>query len=129
MLYLDSSGIVKLVERESESAALIEVVRSAPALTSSALARAEVLRAIRRVRGSAARAEGALDAIALVPVDEGIIRTAAELDPVTLCTLDAIHLATALSLGSDISGLVTYDGRLARAATEAGLEVIAPGVR
>jgi hypothetical protein len=129
VLYLDSSGIVKLVEREPETAAMVEVVRSAPALTSSSLARTEVMRAIRRVRGSAVRAKNALDALALVPVDEGIIRAAAELDPVTLGTLDAIHLATALSLGSDISGLVTYDGRLARAATAAGIEVFTPGVR
>lgn len=112
--------------REPETAALIEFVRSASALTSSALARAEVMRAIRRVRRSAARAESTLDVIALVPIDDGIIRAAAELDPATLGTLGAIHLATALSLGSDISRLVTYDDRLTRAATAAGLEVIAP---
>jgi len=40
------------------------------------------------------------------------IRAAATLAPVTLRTLDAIYLATALSLGPDVSRLVTYDDRL-----------------
>jgi predicted nucleic acid-binding protein len=45
----------------------------------------------------------------------------------TLRTLDAIHVATALSLGADVSQLATYDDRLAQAAVEAGIDVIAPG--
>ena len=127
VLYLDSSAIVKLVSREPETPALVDVVRAAPALISSALARAEVVRAVRRVRGNVARAEGVLDAIAVVPIDDGIIRSAAALDPVTLRTLDAIHVATALSLGTDLSQLATYDGRLAEAAVGAGIDVISPG--
>jgi predicted nucleic acid-binding protein len=127
VLYLDSSAIVKLVEPEPETPVLLEVARSAPALVSSALARAEVIRAIRRVGGDTARANSALDTIALVPIDDGIVRAAAELDPATMRTLDAIHLATALSLGSDVSQLVAYDRGLAGAARAAGLEVIAPG--
>ena len=127
MLYLDSSAIVKLVEPEPETPALVEVARSAAALVSSALAMTEVIRAVRRVGGSVARASEALETIALVPLDDGIIRTAAELDPATLRTLDAIHLATALSLGSDVSALATYDRGLSAAAAAAGLEAIAPG--
>lgn len=62
-----------------------------------------------------------------MPIDDGIIRSAAALAPVTLRTLDAIHVATALSLGDDLSGLVTYDDRLASAAGEVGIGVISPG--
>ena len=127
MLYLDSSAIVKLVSREPETADLVRVVRADPTLISSALAWAEVLRAVRRVRGNTARAEGILGAVALVPIDDGIIRLAATLAPVTLRTLDAIHVATALSLGADVSQLATYDDRLAQTAVTAGLDVIAPG--
>ena len=127
MLYLDSSAIVKLVSREPETADLVRVVRADPTLISSALAWAEVLRAVRRVRGNTARAEGILGAVALVPIDDGIIRSAATLAPVTLRTLDAIHVATALSLGADVSQLATYDDRLAQTAVTAGLDVIAPG--
>ena len=40
---------------------------------------------------------------------------------------DAIHVATALTLGEDVASLVTYDGRLAEAAATAGIQVVAPG--
>lgn len=43
-----------------------------------------------------------------------------------LRTLDAIHLATALRLGSDLDAVVTYDNRLAEAARTLGLPVAAP---
>jgi predicted nucleic acid-binding protein len=128
VLYLDSSAIVKLVSLEPETHELVEVVRSAPAVISSALARAEVVRAVRRAGGDTARAEEIVDRLALVPIDDGIIRAAAMLAPATLRTLDAIHLATTLSLGADVSALATYDGRLAEAATGAGVQVITPGL-
>jgi predicted nucleic acid-binding protein len=127
VLYLDPSAIVKLVSREPETTDLVQVVRADPTLISSSLAWTEVVRAVRRVRGNTARAEEVLSAIALVPIDDGIIRSAATLAPVTLRTLDAIHAATALSLGRDLSRLVTYDDRLAQTAIAAGIDVIAPG--
>jgi len=67
-----------------------------------------------------------LERIALVPIDAGILRRAAELQPPDLRTLDAIHLATALLLQSDIAGLITYDGRLAGAAAAADITVLTP---
>jgi hypothetical protein len=45
-----------------------------------------------------------------------VIERAAALDPPTLRTLDAIHLATALSLGLNLGALCAYDERLASAA-------------
>lgn len=127
MLYLDSSAVVKLVSREPETADLVRVVRADPSLISSALAWTEVVRAVHGARGNTARAERVLGGIALVPIDDGIIRSAATPAPAALRTLDAIHVATALSLGADVSQLVSYDDRLARAAAEAGIDVIAPG--
>jgi len=128
MLYLDPSAIVKLVSREPETLDLVREVREDPALISSALAWAEVIRAIRRAGGSQTRAERVLSGIGLVPIDDGIIRSAAALTPVTLRTLDAIHIATALSIRADVSQLVTYDDRLASAAAAAGIDVISSGV-
>jgi predicted nucleic acid-binding protein len=127
MLYLDSSAIVKLVAREPETPEMVEAVRADPEVVSSALAWTEVIRAVRRARGRVARAREVLEGIALVPIDDGIIRGAADLAPIGLRTLDAIHIATALSLGEDVTSLVTYDDRLAEAAAIAGIEVIAPG--
>jgi predicted nucleic acid-binding protein len=127
VLYLDSSAVVKIVSREPETADMVRLVRADRSLVSSALAWTEVVRVVRRVRGNTARAEGVLSGIALVPIDDGIIRSAATLAPPSLHTLDAIDLATVLSLGADVSHLVTYDDWLAGAAGEAGIDVIAPG--
>ena len=127
MLYLDSSAIVKLVAREPETEDLVSFVRADPAVVASALAVTEVIRAIVRAGGRAVRAEAVLDSIALMPIDEGILRTAAALKPPDLRTLDAIHLASALSIGRDLAAFVTYDQRLADAAVGADLTVTAPG--
>ena len=43
-----------------------------------------------------------------------------------LRALDSIHLAAALSLGEEMGAMFTYDRRLAEAARQVGLEVIAP---
>ena len=129
MLYLDSSAIVKLVAREPETPALVEAVRLDPAVISSALAWTEVVRAVRRTRGRVSRAREVLEGVALVPIDDAILRGAGDLSPAVLRTLDAIHLATALTVAGDISALVTYDDRLAEAAVAAGIAVTAPGSR
>lgn len=128
MLYLDSSAIVKLVSREPETDGLVLAIQRDPSLISSALSVVEVVRAVRRVRGNLRRAEAVLGGIALVPIDDGIIRSAAELSSSSLRTLDAIHLATAMSLRGDISHLVTYDTRLGEAARAMNVATSSPGV-
>jgi predicted nucleic acid-binding protein len=45
---------------------------------------------------------------------------------VRLRTLDAIHLACALALGSELQALISYDMRLSQAAADVGLVPIAP---
>jgi len=45
---------------------------------------------------------------------------------VTLRSVDALHLATALEVGDELDGLVTYDARMAAAAKTLGLAVLAP---
>ena len=56
------------------------------------------------------------------------VRRAADLEPPTLRPIDALHLATALTLRLP-EGFVTYDHRLADAdaAQSAGLAVFSPG--
>ena len=51
---------------------------------------------------------------------------AAALDPVALRSLDAVHLASAMSIGDDLDAMITYDVRLADAARAVGLIVVAP---
>jgi len=54
------------------------------------------------------------------------VETAMDEPDRSLRSLDAIHLATARIFGPDLDALVTYDNRLASAASDAGLIVAAP---
>ena len=129
LLYLDSSAIVKIAASEPESKALFKLLNDWPARVSSELARTEVLRALRRAGAAISyfrRGQKALDRIGLIPIDTRILNEAALLKPPALRTLDAIHLATALSVSPDLEALVTYDGRLSAAATDCKLQVWSP---
>ena len=127
-LYLDSSALIKLVFEEVETPALEAFLIDRPLRVSSSLARVEVMRAARTVSDDlvSRHAEDVLAATELIAPDSGVLADAADVDPLSLRTLDAIHLATALALLPDIDGMVVYDRRLAGAAREAGLTVWAP---
>ena len=129
VVYLDSSALVKLVVAEPESRALVAFLRGRSERVSSAVALAEVPRALRRAGFGASerrRSREVMARLALVDVDRRILAAAAALDPPGLRTLDAIHLATALAVREDLEALVTYDRRLAAAAERVHLEVSAP---
>lgn len=128
MLYLDSSAIVKLVLPEPESLALRDFLASNEDHISSSLARVEVLRTVRRLDGTEDRlrdAERVLARVSRVSMSGPLLASAAVLGPPNLRSLDAIHLATALSLDG-LDAVVTYDRRLADAAADAGLTVASP---
>ena len=67
-----------------------------------------------------------LAAIAEIPLSARVRYAACTLAPVELRTLDAIHLASALSLGGDLAVVITYDHRMTSAATALGLHTAAP---
>lgn len=127
-VYMDSSALMKLVFEEHETDALETFLRDRPLRLSNSLARVEVMRAVRTVGDElvARHADDVLRAVELIAPDAGLLADAARLDPLTLRTLDAVHLATAVALMDDIDGMVVYDRRLAAAARDAGLEVFAP---
>lgn len=126
-VYLDSSAIVKLVVREPESEALRRYLGNRRPRVSSALARAEVMRALLD-SGEAARRTGrrVLAGLDLLRVDNRVLDLAGKLLPSELRTLDAIHLATAQRLGGDLGPLCTYDNRMRDAAIALGITVLAP---
>ena len=124
---MDTSAYVKLIVDEPESPALHRELARWSAWTSSSLLGVEAVRACRRLGDQVAdSAEASLSDIALVPMDATVLAIARRLDPTELRSLDAIHLATALSIGGDLGALFSYDDRLAAAATAAGLRVLAP---
>lgn len=124
--YVDSSALVKLVAEEPESRALRAALEPLMDLASSVIARVEVMRAARAVGIGPSLAEEALATVALIPVDDDVISAAVAVDPITLRSLDAIHLATALSLADRLGVLVTYDERMRAAADRASLVTLAP---
>lgn len=129
--YFDTSAIVKLIVIEAESDALVHALPRWPDRVSSALARVEVHRALRRARASRAihaRADAVLAALVLVRPDEPILSRAESFRNPQLRTLDAIHLATALTLGDHPDAFITYDDRLAWAARGLRLTVQHPGI-
>ncbi|MCZ6663380.1 MAG: type II toxin-antitoxin system VapC family toxin [Actinobacteria bacterium] len=125
--YIDSSAIVKLIVREPESAALRRFLKRRQTLVASALTQTEVSRAVLPLgEPFLRRASDVLDRIELVRVNRQVLRDAAVLEPVTLSSLDAIHLATAALFADTLGGLITYDGRMMEAAGSYGWSVKAP---
>ncbi len=125
--YIDSSAIVKLIAREPESAALRRFLKRRRTLVASALAQTEVSRAFLPLGEPFLRkARDVLDRIELVRVNRQVLRDAAVLEPVTLRSLDAIHLATAALFADTLGGLITYDGQMMEAAGSYGWSVNAP---
>jgi predicted nucleic acid-binding protein len=141
VLYLDASAIVKLILEEAESPALRTWLGERPFGVTSGLSTVEVRRTVhlyaertlagataRRSAASdvAARTESVLSGIVVLDIDDAVLARAARVEPSVLRTLDAIHLASALTL-DDLDAFVTYDRELSDAASLAGLAVAAPG--
>ena len=126
--YLDSSAAVKLIVEEECSAELTQwIAETDPEFVSCDLLRVELLRACRQHSPEAlAAARDRLDAVTLLPMSTDLSQRAADIDPAVLRSLDALHLAAALSLGDDLSVVVTYDDRFAEACRLYGVKVLAP---
>lgn len=125
--YVDSSALVKLAVREPESTALRRYLGRRRPLVSSALARTEVMRALLPLGPEAVqRGRAVLARVNMLRMNDRVLDAAGLLVPSELRSLDAIHLASAEQLGSDLRSFVTYDERLAAAAAGRGLRVIQP---
>lgn len=126
--YLDTSALVKLVVAEDETDALIAWLDETNGdWVSSDLTRTELLRAVRRTtQDRVVRAREVLECITLLDVTTQIYEEAARINPPALRTLDSVHLAVALDLGDDLESIVTYDDRLAEAATANGVLITTP---
>lgn len=130
MIYLDSSALLKLLftEPESDDLGAWLSARGGSPFVSSELAKVEVVRACRRLdTGALPEARALLAQLDLVPLSGAVVDAAADVAGHVLHSLDAIHLASALSIRADLAALVAYDHRLADAALAEGLEVAQPG--
>jgi uncharacterized protein len=134
LFYADASALVKLVRDEPESNALRAFLADSD-IVSSELVLTEVPRAVRRAVARdtrlpldvlIARVDETIDAVALLPLDRGLLLAAGALVEPALRALDAIHVAAAIDL-SPIDAFVSYDERQAAAARLAGLRTVMPG--
>lgn len=128
MIYLDTSAAIKLVLPEAETAALELWIteRAGVPRVSSRLLRIEMLRSVARTAPERmGRANVVLSSVALISMDD-IAPTAEVIGDRVLRSLDAIHLATAHELRTELTALVCYDKRLGDAARALGLPVEAP---
>jgi len=128
VIYFDSSALVKLVREEPETSALQRWIADRGAKpTCGALARVEVPRAVRAGGDEAVeRAAEILGEVQLIPLTHGLLDSAGRM-AAPLRSLDAIHLAAALTLRDDLQAFVAYDKPLLCAAEQAGLPVASPG--
>ncbi|HEX6744192.1 MAG TPA: type II toxin-antitoxin system VapC family toxin [Solirubrobacteraceae bacterium] len=126
LAYLDASAFVKLILLEPESGPLDEALDPFR-WTSSAVLEVEATLAVRRRQPSAIDAVRVLlGAVRMIDLDADIRGAAGALPDPGLRSLDAIHLATALSLGERCGAFFAYDDRLIAAARAHGLTVTVP---
>ncbi|MGH8980011.1 MAG: type II toxin-antitoxin system VapC family toxin [Acidimicrobiales bacterium] len=124
---MDTTALAKLVRPENETRALGRWLAAKRWIISD-LHRTELRRAAWRAGGRAlARAERLLSECDVTRIDARTFDRAGRVEPSTLRTFDALHLAAAMTLGADLSGLVVYDERLRRAASDAGIRTASPG--
>jgi uncharacterized protein len=129
MIYLDSSAVVKLAHQETDSDALRDWLdaRTETGWIGSVLVEIESLRSLARYAPAAvSRLHPVLDLIELVEFDPTVRMLARTVRPMTVRSLDAIHVATAVRLRGRLTSFVTYDKRLADAAMAAGLTTAMP---
>jgi uncharacterized protein len=116
VIYLDTSAATKLVHPEAESDALTVFLteRIRFPLVSSALLYPRVDQSGQSHRPElSGRAIALLQRIMIVPLANDIVTSAAIIGTPALRTLDALHLATATTIATELQAFVTYDKRLA----------------
>jgi len=132
-VYLDTSVVLRVLFREPNP---IDFWGSWERAYSSALWRIEALRTVDRLRllheitdvevaDLVRDIQTTHDTFAICPLDERILQRASETFPTVVGTLDAIHLATAISVreSDKVDFLLTHDSQLGTAARSVGFHV------
>lgn len=126
--YLDASALVKLFKPEPETGAFRDALHDWPVQVSSELIRVEGVCTARRLGDADVleRASSALERIDLIPISPEVVELATGSFTPPLRAMDAIHLATALTMREDLGKVFVYDNDLHAAALAEGLDAAAP---
>ena len=125
-LYLDSSALIKRYVREIGSDSIIEAMDRASAYKMCRVGFVETVRAV-ALGGEAdvEKMESDWTRVDVIEVDRTLAEDAGRLAVHhRLRTLDALHLAAALTLADEDPIFATWDARLHRAAREHGLRTL-----
>lgn len=127
-VYLDTSVLGRSLLGEPDKPAIERALETFTTRVASSLLRVE-LRRLGLRHNMLGQVDSLLAGVSLVPLDEKILAEAETLEPSTVATLDAIHLATTISLSKEgkLDALMTYDKQLADGARAHGIRVVAPG--
>lgn len=128
MIYLDSSALVTIVLGRRNSKALGDFLdaRIGVRTCTSSIGLVETVRTCDLIGSFPNLMASLARDHAQISLDNEI-RNAAAVVPGNVRSLDAIHVASAEALGSELTALVTYDNRMAEVARAAGLPVVMPG--
>ncbi len=126
--YIDASALVKLFKAERETEAFRAALADWPVQVASELIRVEAICTARRLGNQdiLQRASEALERINLIPISPEIIELATDAHTPPLRAMDAIHLATALTMREDLGAIFVYDNDLHAAAKAHHLNTLAP---
>ena len=130
MIYLDTTAIMKLIAHEPETPHLTDYLTARTDTTwfTCSLTHAELLRATAHMPAEATdHAHHILDGLDTVAMTDRLITSATTLRPAPHRTLDALHIAAALTAQPHLHALVTYDPQLATAARHHHITTTNPG--
>lgn len=127
-MYVETSAAAKLLAEEPESEALAShlerLTNGGHRLVTSILLETELRRMALRENVPQAAMTRLLDAFEVLDLQRSTFREAGLLPGRSLRSLDALHVAAALQLDTDV--MISYDARRSDAAGHAGLRVEAP---
>lgn len=126
--YIDASALVKLFKVEHETEAFRVALGDWPVQVASELIRVEAICTARRLGGEHVlqRANEAIERINLIPISPEIVELATGAYTPSLRAMDAIHLATALTIREDLGAFFAYDSDLSAAARAHQLNLLVP---
>ncbi|MDW5595563.1 PIN domain-containing protein [Conexibacter stalactiti] len=126
-IYLDTSALGRVLLDEPDAALIREQIAVHVPRWSSELIVVELRRLAARERLLTA-AERLLSGVQLLPVGSASLLRASRIEPVTVRSLDAIHLDAAVRLRKrgSITAVMTYDRQLQAGCSHHELSVLAP---
>ena len=127
--YLDTSAVMKFLQEEEHTSALRDwkdTLKPGDRVVSSDILRTELLLGASRLNVPLLDVGALLSSMSLLSVTAGLCEAAGRLSGLGLRSLDALHIASAMSLTSSLHTLISYDTRMLNAAKELGIPTLAP---